>query len=1048
MSRLEEQLNEQFRRWELRGRGWAVFDIPVSPEPPFVPFRSHYLPPTHAPDDGRRPTFFSSFAQKLSRKLNTAPPSEPVPAEPEEEPEPEPLVRETLVELQTSLPADLDIPKEAFEQLLRNLALCREPIAFELIGTAGRVGVQFAAGPDDAPLVRRQLHSYFPEAVFQQHEGTLEKAWDACTGEETLVVEFGLTREFMFPLASGKLDPFIGIVGALSELQPADLGLFQVLFQPVEAPWAESIVNSVTHDDGKPFFVNLPELASAAENKVKRPLYAAVVRIAVKSESYDHTVQIARDLAGSLRAFAAPQGNELIPLENSDYPFEEHIDDVLRRQSRRSGMVLNSDELTGFVHLPSSAVRSPVLERETGKTKAAPAIVRGNAGVLLGHNLHAKESHPVRLTPEQRVQHMHVIGVQGTGKSTLLFNLIRQDIENGEGVGVLDPHGDLIDQILGIIPPDRVNDVVLVDPSDEEYSVGFNILSAHSDLEKTLLASDLVSVFERLSTSWGDQMASVLKNAILAFLESSEGGTLSDLRRFLIEPAFREKFLKTVADPDIVYYWKRGFTQLSGNKSIGPVITRLNDFLAPKPIRYMVSQKVNRLDFGHILDSGKIFLARLSHGQMGKENSFLLGSLFVAKIQQLVMARQAQQASVRRDFWLYIDEFHNIITPSVAEILAGARKYRLGFTLAHQELRQLERDRDVQSAVLSNPYTRVIFRVGDGDARVLENGFSFFEAKDLQNSDKGRAICRVERADWDFNLVVPLPEAVGPETARATRQSVVAASRAKYAIPRAEVQVAERAKLDADDGVAEAPKATPPPPLLPKVAEPNPPEVWKSTASEEAMPPVVAPAEATSAPPNTPLGSETVAEGAARGSISEQAITSDLGRGGTQHRAIQKRIKQAAEALGFRSGIEKEVLDGKGSVDLLLERAGQSIACEISITTTVDHEVGNITKCLRAGATTVAVICISEERLQKIQNAVSGSLGPEAARLVVYYLPDRFLEYLQTLPQIASRTPGAERTRRGYKVKSSISTLAPEQQKQQEDAAIRAIAETMRKKAG
>jgi hypothetical protein len=211
-----------------------------------------------------------------------------------------------------------------------------------------------------------------------------------------------------------------------------------------------------------------------------------------------------------------------------------------------------------------------------------------------------------------------------------------------------------------------------------------------------------VSVFERLSTSWGDQMGSVLRNTVLAFLESDQGGTLADLRRFLIEPAFREKHLKSVRDPDIVYYWKKGFAQLSGNKSIGPAITRLDTFLAPKPIRYMVSQQVNRLDFRDILDTGKIFLAKLPQGQMGKENAFLLGSLLVAKFQQLAMGRQAQKETTRKDFWLYIDEFQNFITPSMTEILTGARKYRLGLILAHQELRQLERDREVASAVLSN----------------------------------------------------------------------------------------------------------------------------------------------------------------------------------------------------------------------------------------------------------------------------------------------------------------------------------------------------------
>ena len=463
-------------------------------------------------------------------------------------------------------------------------------------------------------------------------------------------------------------------------------------------------------------------------------------------------------MAASLRVFADPQGNELIPLRNDDYPFEEHVEDVLCRQSRRSGMLLNSDELIGFVHLPSSDICSPALERDSGKTKAAPAIARTTTGILFGNNEHIGETRPVRLTPEQRVRHVHAIGASGTGKSTLLFNLIRQDIENGEGVAVLDPHGDLVDKILGVIPESRVGDVVLVDPSDEEYSIGFNILSAHSDLEKNLLSSDLVSVFERLSTTWGDQMQSVLQKAIHVFLESSERGTLADLRRFLIEPPYRAEFLKSVRDPELLYYWQKGFPQLTGNRSIGPVITRLDAFLAPKPIRYMVSQTENRLDFGGIMDSGKIFLAKLPEGLLGKENSYLLGTLHVSKFQQLAMSRQAKQIAARRDFWIYIDEFHNFITPSMAQILSGARKYRIGLTLAHQELHQLERNRDVASAVLSNPYTRIVFRVGDNDAKRLADGFAFFEVRDLQNLETGQAICRIEKADNDFNLTVPFPE--------------------------------------------------------------------------------------------------------------------------------------------------------------------------------------------------------------------------------------------------------------------------------------------------
>ena len=356
------------------------------------------------------------------------------------------------------------------------------------------------------------------------------------------------------------------------------------------------------------------------------------------------------------------EATNLFPLRNDNYPSVDHAQDVVRRQSRRSGMILNRQELLALVHLPSPAVKSVKLVRDKGDSKAAPSVVRSDRGILLGHNLHAGQAAEVRLSQEQRVRHMHIIGASGTGKSTLLYNLIRQDIVNGEGLAVLDPHGDLIEQILGVIPSHRIEDVVLLDLSDEEYSIGFNILSAHSELEKTLLSSDLASVFKRLSSSWGDQMHSVLTNAILAFLESSQGGTLPDMRRFLLETSFREKFLQTVSDPEVVYYWRRAFPQLGGNKSIGPLMTRLEMFLGQKPIRYMVSQSVNRLDFADIMDSGKIFLAKLPQGQIGKENAYLFGSLLMSKFQQQAMSRQSQ-ASIRASPVLAlrgrVPSFHN-----------------------------------------------------------------------------------------------------------------------------------------------------------------------------------------------------------------------------------------------------------------------------------------------------------------------------------------------------------------------------------------------------
>lgn len=1017
MPTAHEHFSEQFQKWEIRGRGWQVYEQPVSPEPPFVPFRFKAM---QAVDNGVRPSFLGSIFNKL-----LVPPTPPVePEEPEEEPEPNSLIREPLVEFQASLPDKLDLSRDIFDQFLSSLSLCREPMSFELIGIHQRITAQFAAAGSDASLLRRQLSAYFPEAAFVPQEGALEQAWNATEGSEVLAVEFGLGHEFMLPLASARVDPFIGIIGALSELQPGELGLFQVLFQPAHEPWPESIVRSVTRADGKAFFEDATELAKAAENKISRPLFAAVVRILIRIEDSDRLLQLAQDLAGSLRVFAQPGGNELIPLKNDDYPFAEHIYDVLKRQSRRSGMLLNSDELIGFVHLPTSAVRSPAFQRQTEKTKSAPTIT--SHGILLGENVHGGKTVEVRLSAEQRTRHVHLIGASGTGKSTLLFNLIRQDIENSQGIAVMDPHGDLVDKILGIIPPERIDDVVLVDPSDEQFSVGFNILSAHSELEKTLLASDLVAVFQRLSSSWGDQMNSVLQNAILAFLESDRHGTIADVRRFLIETPFRNEFLKSVKDSEVIYYWQKNFPLLSGNKSIGSILTRLDALLAKKPIRHMVSQPENRLDFTNIMDTGKIFLAKLPEGLLGRENSQLIGSLLVSKFQQIAMSRQSQTAAIRKDFWLYIDEFANFITPSMAEILSGARKYRLGLTLAHHEMHQLQRNPEVASAVMSHPYTRIVFRVGDDDAKKLADGFAFFEANNLRNLETGHAIARVERSDFDFNLTIPLPGPLDATEAAERRQEVITVSRKTYAAPRAEVEAMLLKQLE---------RAVPTPIIkakpvetveTPKVVEipkihPLPAEILKLA---EVLPPIVPEKKAS-------------------------IQLADLGKGGAQHKAIQQRLKAEAEKSGFLATIEKEIPNG--SVDLLVEKGEHVIAAEISVTTTIDHEVGNVLKCIQAGFAHIAVICQEETRLQKIEVAVITSLGQEVSKRVAYFQPDAFGAHLAVLGQERAETPlvtAFEKTsvRRGYKVTRTTGKLTTEEQQARENAVISQIATLMKQR--
>lgn len=1039
MSLPSQQIAAQFREWELRGRGYQLFEDRVPLEPVFRPFLGYVL--EQRIDDGRKPTFASSLIRKLSEMIAPPAKEEVLEEETDDDSEPESEFEE-LIEIPTVLPLSKSVPADQMESFLRQVCRSNETLGIELLGTEQETRWQLLAARQAASRVVHGVETNFPGIVCipqsdpEESSDSLFRAW---IESETsfAVVELGLGAEFILPLGSPRGDVLAAVVAALDGLGEEELGLVQILFTPALGNWPESILRAVSDVQGGPLFSNGPDLLRGAQRKTQSPLFAVVVRLVASAASSTRAWEIIADLGSPFSACAKPGSNFFAPLRNDEYPPDVHEEDVLDRASRRSGMLLSLEELIPLISPPVTAT-SKRLHRETKRTKRAPESAKGL--ILLGANTHAGTTNEVWLTPEQRVRHCHIIGASGTGKSTLLFNLIRQDIENGQGLAVLDPHGDLVDGILGIIPEERIADVVLIDPSDEEYSVGLNILAAHSDFEKGLLASDLVSVFRRLSTSWGDQMNTVLRNAILAFLESTEGGTLADLRRFLLDTGFRNRFLTTVTDSEIVYYWQKAFPSLTGNKSIGPVVTRLDEFLSRKPIRYMVSQKENRVNFAEVIDGGRILLAKLPQGLIGRENSYLLGSLLLSKLQQMAMSRQRMRESERRDFWCYVDEFHSFITPSMAEILTGARKYRVGLTLAHQELRQLQASDEVSSAVLANAFTRVVFRVGDSDARSLENGFSHFEARDLQNLEIGEAVCRIERSDFDFNLAVRMPEPVADDKDM-RREEVIARSRASFARPRGEIEAELRQRfgeekpnrpaLSVSPGAAEEPTASTTVTAPLARTSPVPQSVEKRPETETGS-------------GKNPVGSEATSESAPPA----KREPGELGRGGVQHKAICDKISAAAYELGFKpSKIEHEVLGGAGSIDLVLEREGVAIACEINVTSTIDEEIKNARKCLKAGFTRIALICPYTGRLARLEEAVRGCFEPAEAAKISCHNPDDFVSKLRepNYLGVAGVSASTETRRRGWKVKRSVVEVSDEETKIREDVALKALSETLRK---
>ncbi len=897
-------------------------------------------------------------------------------------------------------------------------------LSFEVIGTPELIVIQLACLGSDADQLREQIISHFPEARVIAVPSFLLRTWIKDRRVPSIVVDFGLASEFMLPLKSlpTAMDPLVTITGALGKLREEEVGLIQVLFEPVRNPWTESVISAVTDHEGKDFFANAPDLVKHARQKIQSPLFAVVIRVAAKSADEDRMWQIAKSIGAGLAHLTNPNINALVPLSNEGYDDLHHEIDLVARLSHRSGMLLNIEELISLVHLPTGAVRAPKLKRQSGKTKAAPSLAL-NHELLLGVNEHEEEVQRVTLSVDQRVKHTYVIGASGTGKSTFLLNCIMQDIERGEGLAVLDPHGDLIDQVMERIPENRWDDVILFDPSDEDFPIGFNILSAHSEIEKQLLASDLVAVFKRLSTAWGDQMNSVLGNAILSFLESERGGTLADMRRFLVEKEYREEFLTTVKDRENIYYWQKEFPILTGRPQ-GPLLTRLDTFLRPKLVRFMVAQKENRLDFAEIMNGRKIFLAKLAQGGIGEENSFLLGSLIVSKFHQLALARQEMRAADRRPFYLYIDEFHNFVTPSMASILSGARKYRLGLVLAHQELRQVKNE-EVAGAIIANPYTRVCFRLGDQDARKLEDGFSFFDAKDLQNLGIGEAICRIERAEFDFNLQTPPIDQVGERAGRDRVDQITRLSQKRYGTPRQQVEEALEKAFGRPSTASkpEKPQATesvtPSEPVAEPVQAKSPPQPAAAPPIETVPQQAPATEVQTSSDPPKDISPEPPQKAKTKAKPVEEMT---LGRGGSEHKYLQELIKQWAEGLGWKASIEMPVPGAMGSVDVGLEKQGRIIACEICVTSPVEQEISNIEKCVKSGLENIVSVSLDKRQLAKIETAAKKRFTPDELARVRFLIPEDLFEFVE---EIDAKLAKRESTVKGYQVTTSYRAPAP-----------------------
>jgi hypothetical protein len=705
--------------------------------------------------------------------------------------------------------AEDDITYAKAEQLLLALSPAREPVAFELFGIgqsshedAGppRIEVRFAVSEHDVPLVEAHLHSHYPRsAVVSQEQGWMDAdiEWsDRLRGgkdreDPLFVAPLFLTDLSCVPIRTYRTfetDPLGVAIAVMDELGRDEWALVQILFARASQPWADNLRRACDdpYRPGHPPASDL-DLTLLAE-KLETPLYAVSIVLAA------NTPRAFTALSASVHPYErGPQG---LAIRDETTWRKQWLDvDPPRvslwrealyfRQALTPGILLSARELAGLVHLPSPDLPAERLLRVRSQTRRPPATVLNAPLVVIGENVHRGEVRQVAIPPEMRARHCYIAGASGTGKSTLLLNMVLQDIAAGHGVGLLDPHGDLVRAVLRRIPEGRVEDVILFDPGDEEYPFALNIVEA-SEAEQERVVSEMLMALERyFPASWGPRLQHILTFTIHTVLHAVPGATLADVERMLTDPVFRTEVIGRTSNPQYLGFWKSQFSHYPKN-AVDPVLNKLSPFLLNRVVRNIVCQRRSAIDFDALLNEGKILLANLSTGRLTEKTAGVLGSFLVTKIVNAAFRRDRLPEGQRRPWFLYIDEFQAFMNLSVGfdRVLAEARKYQLVLAgLANQYVGQLTPQ--VRQAVFGNVGSFIVFRLGIDDAQVVTKELGVFTTEDILNLELGQAIARVGGSASAFNLrTFPNPPVSQDDPA----ERIISRARQLYARPRAAVE--------------------------------------------------------------------------------------------------------------------------------------------------------------------------------------------------------------------------------------------------------------------
>lgn len=718
-------------------------------------------------------------------------------------------------------------------------------LAFEIVVKDNLIHFYVAAPDKLKDFISQQIHAQYPYAEISE-----ETDYNIFKPQSHIVGAYlRLKYRSAFPLKIYKnldSDPLSAILNPLSKILEDEGALIQYIIRPANTRWRRQGVQMIRDiKEGQkfeyvarrgPFVRGLyrwkkalfppkkdpakstsgpapyqltqmeEEMVKNMEGKISHGGLEITIRL-VSSANSREKAQL--NLHNLLNAFSQYNiyryGNSLAAVIPSR-PASLISNSIYRTFDERFYMVVNTEEMAGFWHPPIPSTETPHINWLTAR-KAPPPVNIPREGLTLGRAVYRGEETLVRMKRADRRRHFYTIGKSGVGKSTLIQNMAVQDVINGEGVCVIDPHGDFAEYVLQHVPKERADDVIYFNPSDTERPIGLNMLEASSEEQKDFVTQEMISIFYKLVTDpsmIGPMFEHQMRNVMLTLMADRENpGTIAEIPRMFTDDEFVGEWKKKLTDPMVLDFWDKEMAKTSDfhkSEMLGYLISKVGRFVENNMVRNIIGQTHSGFSFREIMDQRKILIVNLAKGLVGEINSNLLGMIIVSKLEMAALERASLPEEKRHDFYLYIDEFQNFITESIATILSEARKYKLNLIIAHQYLNQLVDNKGkntVRDAVLGNAGTIACFRIGVEDAEILAKEFDpVFSQYDLINVEQYTAYLKLlidNTAAKPFNMII-YPQSPGNKELGAAIKEL---SRLKHGRPReiVEAEIMDRIQI-------------------------------------------------------------------------------------------------------------------------------------------------------------------------------------------------------------------------------------------------------------